>query len=42
MGVKKIARPLNKLKNGFKKWLKVNNANCINEYIGDDGEDWDY
>jgi len=42
MGVKKIARPINKAKNTFVQWLKDNNARNIYEYEGGDSEDWDY
>lgn len=43
MGVKKIARPMNKAKNLFVKWLKENNAEGIDEYEGeDDNMAWDY
>jgi hypothetical protein len=37
MGIKKIARPMNKAKNDFVKWLKDNNATNIEEYKSDDG-----
>ena len=44
MGVKKIARPLNQVKNEFVKWLKDNKATNIDIFEGgqelDDG--WDY
>lgn len=33
MGIKKMARPINKAKNDFIKWLKDNNADCINIYV---------
>jgi len=42
MGIKKIARPINKAKNIFVKWLKDNNADNIDVYEGDDSGDWDY
>lgn len=43
MGVKKIARPINKVKNEFVKWLKDNNAEDIDVYEGkDDENEWDY
>ena len=43
MGVKKIARPMNKAKNAFVKWLKDNNATHIDnlqDNVCDNG--WDY
>lgn len=43
MGIKKVARPMNKAKNAFVKWLKKNNAEDIdsfNEPISDN--EWDY
>lgn len=43
MGLKKIARPINKVKNTFIKWLKDNNAEDIDEFEGkvvDDGFDY--
>lgn len=42
MGVKKIARPLNKTKNLFVKWLKDRNATDIDDYEGIDSNGWDY
>ncbi len=43
MGVKKIARPMNKTKNSFVKWLKKNNATDIDglqDNLSDN--EWDY
>jgi len=34
MGIKKIARPINKAKNDFVKWLKSENAEMIDIYEG--------
>ncbi len=42
MGIKKIARPINKAKNTFLKWLKDNNAECVDEFGGEDSCEWDY
>ncbi len=44
MGVKKIARPINKAKNLFLKWLKDNDAESIDEFEGgkDAEYEWDY
>tara|TARA_R110000850_G_C9910834_1_gene460586 strand:- start:103 stop:375 length:273 start_codon:yes stop_codon:yes gene_type:complete len=42
MGVKKIARPLNKAKNDFVKWLKKNKATDIDVYEGPPALEWDY
>ena len=47
MGIKKIARPINKAKNAFVKWLKDNKAEGFDIYGGDDKEEedrqgWDY
>lgn len=36
MGVKKVARPINKAKNRYLKWLKDNNADNIDIYEGED------
>ena len=41
MGIKKIARPINKAKNEFVKWLKNNNAEDIDVYNEDENK-WDY
>ena len=43
MGIKKIARPMNKAKNAFVKWLKDNNADNI-DGLKDQPSDneWDY
>ena len=44
MGIKKIARPMNKAKNAFVKWLKENDVDCLDIFEGkkepDDG--WTY
>lgn len=43
MGIKKIARPMNKAKNAFVKWLKDNKADNIdglNDQVSDN--EWDY
>jgi len=42
MGVKKIARPINRAKNIFVKWLKDNNAEDIEEFEGEKSDNWDY
>ena len=42
MGVKKIARPINKTKNDFLKWLKDNEAEDLEVYKGEDLGEWDY
>ena len=43
MGVKKIARPINKAKNLFVKWLKDRKATDLDVYEGDDLDCvWDY
>lgn len=42
MGIKKIARPINKTKNEFIAWLKYNNAENIDVYIGSTMNEWDY
>jgi hypothetical protein len=42
MGVKKIARPINKAKNSFIKWLEKNKAEDIDVFSGVDDNDWDY
>ena len=48
MGVKKIARPMNKAKNDFVKWLKKNKAENIGLYFSDHRDTtvikqgWDY
>lgn len=43
MGIKKIARPMNKAKNAFVKWLKENNADNV-DGLNDkpNCEEWDY
>ena len=43
MGIKKIARPMNKAKNAFVKWLKENNADDIDGLSDNPSPDgWDY
>ena len=42
MGIKKIARPINKSKNLFIKWLKNNNVDGLDIYEGDKNPEWDY
>ena len=43
MGVKKIARPINKAKNKFIKWLNENGAGYIDVFEGrDELNEWDY
>lgn len=42
MGIKKIARPINKAKNLFVKWLKDNNATDIDFFEGVQSSEWDY
>lgn len=42
MGIKKIARPINRAKNIFIQWLKDNNAENISEYKGEGSDVWDY
>lgn len=43
MGIKKIARPINKAKNLFIKWLKCNKATNIDIYEGEKiSMEWDY
>jgi len=42
MGVKKIARPINRAKNQFLKWLKSKGAECVSEFDGEGSEEWDY
>lgn len=42
MGIKKVARPMNKAKNDFVKWLKDNNAEDIDVYEGEGSSEWDY
>lgn len=43
MGIKKIARPINKAKNDFVKWLKENKAEDIDVYACEDNpSEWDY
>lgn len=43
MGIKKVARPMNKAKNAFVKWLKDNKATNIDGLDGPlSDEEWDY
>ncbi len=43
MGIKKVARPMNKAKNAFVKWLKDNNADNIDGLKDQPSDnDWDY
>ncbi len=42
MGIKKIARPINKAKNTFVKWLKDHDAESIDEFEGVKSDEWDY
>jgi len=42
MGIKKIARPMNKAKNSFVKWMEKNNAEDIDVYEGAENDSWDY
>lgn len=42
MGIKKIARPINKAKNSFLKWLKDNKADNIEDDEGVIDNEWDY
>lgn len=42
MGIKKIARPINKAKNQFVKWLKDRDAEAISEFEGEKSHEWDY
>ena len=42
MGIKKIARPINKAKNSFVKWLKDHNAEDIDIFEGEKSSHWDY
>jgi hypothetical protein len=42
MGIKKIARPINKAKNEFVKWLKKKGATDIDVYDGSDEPLWGY
>lgn len=42
MGVKKIARSINKTKNEFVKWLKKNGAENICVFEGTPDTEWDY
>lgn len=40
-GIKKIVRPINKVKNLFVEYLKRNKVECLDLYYGNDIE-WDY
>ena len=42
MGIKKIARPMNKAKNAFLKWLKDNGADNIDVYNGAEDSSTDH
>ena len=43
MGIKKIARPMNKAKNAFVKWLKNNNADNVDGLKDQPfDKEWDY
>lgn len=43
MGIKRKCRELNQAKNKFVQWLKQNNAEDIDVYIGPDEDNvWDY
>lgn len=42
MGIKKIARPINKAKNKFIEWLKYHNATNIEIFEGSGSCEWDY
>lgn len=43
MGIKKIARPINKAKNVFVEWLKKKGAENLDVWEGKDiANDWDY
>lgn len=43
MGIKAIARPLNKAKNHFIKWLNRNKAENVDIFYGDNTDtNWDY
>lgn len=43
MGIKKIARPINKAKNTYISWLKSKGAEDIDEYKGTGiAKEWDY
>lgn len=42
MGIKKIARPINGVKNQFVKWLKDRNVTCLEEFEGEGSPEWDY
>ncbi len=42
MGIKKIARPINKAKNDFIQWLKDRDGEMIEQFEGDHDHNWDY
>lgn len=42
MGIKKIARPINRSKNKFIEWLKKNNAEDIDVFEGKENTEFDY
>lgn len=43
MGIKKIARPINKAKNEYLKWLKNRGAECIDDFgVPQEKDGWDY
>jgi len=42
MGIKKIARPMNKAKNAFVKWLHENNVESFDSYEGGSIDGFDY
>ena len=42
MGIKKIARPINKAKNTFIEWLKKNDAEEIDDFEGLRDDSWTY
>jgi hypothetical protein len=42
MGIKKIARPMNKAKNAFVKWMKENDVESMDSFEGEHSDAWDY
>ena len=42
MGIKKIARPINKAKKEFVNWLKENDVECLDVYEGFTNDGFDY
>jgi len=43
MGIKKVSRPMNKAKNSFINWLKLNNADSIDgDVYAEHDAEWDY